>query len=142
MAVFRYQNARNGIKTKAFYIRFCREKVLETQENKGILLYTPPMLGKKEGKRYMKKVDRLIIKAKKKCGYERLAVAFIYPSEEEPGKWVARGDIWNGKKGSGITQAICSTCESVDDAMKALEELAEKYPNDKDLRIFIDDLKE
>ena len=68
--------------------------------------------------------------------------AFIYPSEEEPGKWVARGDIWNGKKGSGITQAICSTCESVDDAMKALEELAEKYPNDKDLRIFIDDLKE
>ena len=66
----------------------------------------------------------------------------IYPSEEEPGKWVARGDIWNGKKGSGITQAICSTCESVDDAMKALEELAEKYPNDKDLRIFIDDLKE
>lgn len=46
----------------------------------------------------MKKVDRLIIKAKKKCGYERLAVAFIYPSEEEPGKWVARGDIWNGKK--------------------------------------------
>ena len=32
----------------------------------------------------MKKVDRLIIKAKKKCGYERLAVAFIYPSEEEP----------------------------------------------------------
>ena len=100
------------------------------------------MLGKKEGKRYMKKVDRLIIKAKKKCGYERLVVAFIYPSEEEPGKWVARGDIWNGKKGSGITQAICSTCESVDDAMKALEELAEKYPNDKDLRIFIDDLKE
>ena len=90
----------------------------------------------------MKKVDRLIIKAKKKCGYERLAVAFIYTSEEEPGKWVARGDIWNGKKGSGITQAICSTCESVDDAMKALEELAEKYPNDKDLRIFIDDLKE
>nr|DAQ93279.1 MAG TPA: hypothetical protein [Caudoviricetes sp.] len=23
---FRYQNARNDIKTKAFYIRFCREK--------------------------------------------------------------------------------------------------------------------
>lgn len=30
MAVFKYQNARNGIKTKAFYIRFCREKVPET----------------------------------------------------------------------------------------------------------------
>ena len=37
----------------------------------------------------MKKVDRLIIKAKKKCGYERLAVAFIYPSEEEHRQYVA-----------------------------------------------------
>lgn len=96
----------------------------------------------KEGERYMKRVDRLIIKAKKKCGYEQLAVAFIYQSEDEPGKWIARGDIWNGKKGSGITHAVCSTCESVDDALQALEKLSEKYPNSKDLTIIIDDLTE
>ena len=63
MAVFKYQNARNGIKTKAFYIRFCREKVPETQENKGILLYIPPYMWKKEGKRYMNRVEKLLIKA-------------------------------------------------------------------------------
>lgn len=89
----------------------------------------------------MKNIDRLIIKAKKKCGVDSLMVAFIYPSESEPGKWIARGDIWNEVTGSGITHAIC-TCESVDDALQALEELAEKYPNDKDVRIFINDLKE
>lgn len=89
----------------------------------------------------MKTIDRLIIKAKRKCGADRLTVAFIYPSESEPGKWVARGDIWNGVPGSGITSAIC-TCASVDDALQALEELAEKHPDNKDVRIIIDDLKE
>lgn len=89
----------------------------------------------------MKTIDRLIIKAKKKCGADRLIVAFIYPSESEPGKWTARGDIWNGVPRSGVTHAIC-TCDSVDDAIQALNELSEKHPNDKDLRIFIDDLEE
>lgn len=89
----------------------------------------------------MKTIDRLIIKAKKKYGVDRLIVAFIYPSESEPGKWVARGDIWNGVPHSGITHAIC-TCDSVDDAIQALNELSEKHPNDKNLRIFIDDLEE
>lgn len=68
-------------------------------------------------------------------------LAFIYPSETEPGKWIARGDIWNGISGSGITSAICS-CESIEDALQALEELAEKHPNNKDVRIIIDDLEE
>lgn len=90
----------------------------------------------------VKTIDRLIIRAKKKCGADRLTVAFIYPSESEPGKWVARGDIWNGVPGSGVTQAICDGCASVDDALQALEELAEKHPNNKDIRIIIDDLEE
>lgn len=89
----------------------------------------------------MKTIDRLIIRAKKKCGADRLTVAFIYPSESEPGKWVARGNIWNGVPHSGVTHAIC-TCDSVDDAIQALNELSEKHPNDKDLQIFIDDLEE
>lgn len=90
----------------------------------------------------MKTIDRLIIKAKKKCGVDRLIVAFIYPSESEPGKWVARGAIWNGVPGSGITHAVCDDCTSVDDALQALEELAERHPNNKDIRIIIDDLEE
>lgn len=39
----------------------------------------------------MKALDRLIIKAKNKCGYERLGIGFVSPSEKEPGKWIARG---------------------------------------------------
>ena len=89
----------------------------------------------------MKNIDRLIIKARKKCGVDRLTVAFIYPSETESGKWIARGDIWNGIPGSHMTSAIC-TCDSVDDALQALDELAEKHPNNKDVPIIIDNLTE
>lgn len=39
----------------------------------------------------MKTIDKLIIKAKKKCGADRLTIAFIYPSESEQDKWIARG---------------------------------------------------
>lgn len=89
----------------------------------------------------MKTIDKLIIKTKKKCNAEMLIACFIYPSEKEPGKWIAKGDIWDGVRGSGVTHAIC-TCISVDDAVQALNELAEKHPNNKDMRIFIDDLTE
>lgn len=89
----------------------------------------------------MRKIDRLIIKARNKYGYDRLMGAFIYPSEEDPRKWVARADIWNGILGSGIKSEF-RTCTSIDDALQALEEIADKYPNDRDITIFIDDLKE
>lgn len=89
----------------------------------------------------MKAIDKLIIRAKKKYGADRLIVAFIYPSESKQGKWIARGDIWDGVPRRGVTHAIC-TCDSIDDAIQALNELSEKHPNDKDLRIFIDDLEE
>ncbi|WP_143469222.1 hypothetical protein [Lachnoclostridium sp. An14] len=87
----------------------------------------------------MKPIDRLIIKAKKKCGADGLTIAFIYPSDSESGKWIARGDIWNGVSGSGMTSAIC-TCLSVEDALQALEELSEKHPNNKDVPIIIENL--
>lgn len=87
----------------------------------------------------MKPLDRLIIKAKKKCGVDRLEVGFISPSETEPGKWVAMGQIWNGIPGSGVTSASC-LCDSIEEAEKALQELGEKYPNNKDITIIIDDV--
>lgn len=89
----------------------------------------------------MKTLDRLIIKAKKKCGIDRLEVGFISPSETEPGKWVARGDLWNGIPGSGVTSATC-LCDSIEEAEAALQELGEKYPNNKDVVIFIEDITE
>lgn len=57
----------------------------------------------------MKAIDRLIIKAKNKYGVDRLIVAFIYPSESEPGKWVARGDIWGGSLSFGSIAAAVQT---------------------------------
>ncbi|MCX4257857.1 MAG: hypothetical protein OSJ54_13155 [Oscillospiraceae bacterium] len=89
----------------------------------------------------MKALDRLIIKAKKKCGVDRLEVGFISTSETEPGKWVATGQIWNGIPGSGVTSASC-LCNSIEEAEAALQELGEKYPNNKDVAIFIEDIAE
>ena len=89
----------------------------------------------------MKALDRLIIKAKKKCGVDRLEVGFISPSETEPGKWVAMGQIWNGIPGSGVTSASC-LCDSIEEAEKALQKKKKKYPNNKDVVIFIEDITE
>lgn len=89
----------------------------------------------------MKTLDRLIIKAKKKCGVDRLEAGFISPSETEPEKWIARGDIWNGIPGSGVTSANC-LCNSIEEAEAALQKLGEKYPNNKDVIIFIEDIAE
>ena len=80
----------------------------------------------------MKALDRLIIKAKKKCGVDRLEVGFISPSETEPGKWVAMGQIWNGIPGSGVTSASC-LCDSIEEAEK-LEELADGNPTEERIK--------
>lgn len=90
----------------------------------------------------MKALDRLIIKAKKKCGVDRLEVGFISPSETEPGKWVASGDIWDGIPGSGVKSIICGEYDSIEEAEAALNELGEKYPNNRDVIIFIEDILE
>ena len=59
---------------------------------------------------------------KKKCGVDRLVLAFVYPSDTEPGKWIARGNIWNGipygKSGHRLEFATC-VCDSVDAALQA-----------------------
>lgn len=87
----------------------------------------------------MKMIDRLIIKAKKKCGVEQLIIAFIEPSDDEQEKWIAKGHIHNGVPGTKMKE-ITFTCTSIEEALKALDELAEQYPNSKDVRIFINDL--
>lgn len=90
----------------------------------------------------MKTLDRLIIKAKNKCGYERLSNGFISPSETIPGKWLARGDLWNGIPSGGIRSIICGEYDSIDEAAEAICKLGEQYPNNKDVPIFIDAIME
>ena len=90
----------------------------------------------------MKALDRLIIRAKKKCGVDRLEVGFISPSEKHQGKWVARGDIWNGVPGNGVKSIMYGEYDSVEEAEKALNELAEQYPNNKNVFIFIENILE
>lgn len=94
----------------------------------------------------MKAIDRLIIKAKRKCGTDlKLHFAMIYPSETEAGKWVARGDLWNGiphgKPGNKV-EYVTYICNSIEEAEATLQELGEKYPNNKDIVILIDDVME
>lgn len=89
----------------------------------------------------MKQIDRLIIKAKEivNKSVDRLIQAFIYPDNND--MWVADGRIWNGKKGSGATQAICK-CRTIDEAIEAIHQLADKHPNDKPVTIIVEDLDE
>lgn len=92
----------------------------------------------------MKAVDRLIIKAKRKAGSDlKLSFGMIYRSEKEPGKWIARGDLWNGiPYGNPKHKAeyVTCICDSIEEAEKALNELSDKYPNNKDIVIIVDDL--
>lgn len=93
----------------------------------------------------MKHLDRLIVKAKKVCGTTelRFSLGMVYPVDG--GKWEAYGQLWNyiprNEPGSELTLAKC-ICNSVDDAVEALEELSKKHPNDRDVTIIIDDMLE
>ncbi len=85
----------------------------------------------------MKHIDRLIIKAKNtvKLYDERLVNSFI---EFDGNKYIVDCRVWNGKKGSG-TRSIINKCDTLEDAEIIINDIADKYPNDKDIIIFIDD---
>lgn len=85
----------------------------------------------------MRHIDRLVIKARQMAyrSAERLVQAFIYPDGD---MWVADGRLWDGKNGSGTTRAVCK-CATMDEAIEALDALAEKHPNDKPVTIIIED---
>lgn len=89
----------------------------------------------------MKEIDRLIIKAKQKCGVDQLTAGFISRPKTDPDKWLARGDIWNGVPKGGVTSESC-LCDSIVAAEAFIAELGRKYPSNKDVVIFVDDLEE
>lgn len=88
----------------------------------------------------MKRIDRLLIKAKKeKQGSSGLYLAFIV--KQQDGSWTATGHI---KDRSGkAAEAIQSTHSTEEEAIAAINQLAELHPNKEDLVIitenFIDD---
>lgn len=62
--------------------------------------------------------------------------SFVYPSETEPGKWIADGRIGNKQ---GKYEVVKSVHDSVDDAIAVLE----KYPTREGSSVIIvNDLKE
>lgn len=87
----------------------------------------------------MADINKLLIKAKSVYGTERLINAFV--NQTEAGKWRADGRLWNGMTGS-VVRSVVSEHDTKSEAIKALFELAEEYPNSKDVMIFVDDVKE
>ena len=93
----------------------------------------------------MNHIDRLIIKAKNVYGVVELRFSFGMVCPADGGKWEAFGQLWNyipnGKPGSRcLTEKYI--CDSMDDAIAALQQLSEKYPNCKDVVIIIDNMIE
>ena len=86
----------------------------------------------------MADINKLLIKAKRLCGAERLINAFV--SQTEAGKWLADGRLWNGIKRDGV-RIVISEHENKEGAIKALFELAEKYPNCEEVIIFVEDVE-
>lgn len=88
----------------------------------------------------MDKVDRLLIKAKRTA--QRKAERFtmgIVTHDPDTGKWIAKGDLWTGKKGSG--RRIATEHDTMEAAVDAIHALADEYPNTvEDAVIFIDDI--
>lgn len=58
------------------------------------------------------------------------------------GNGLQGGDIWNGVPGNGVRSIMYGEYDSVEEAEKALNELAEQYPNNKDVFIFIENILE
>lgn len=83
----------------------------------------------------MKHIDRLVIKARELSNRhaERLIAAFIR-YDESKGMYIADGRLWNGVIGGGCTIAACE-CTTEEAAFIALDELAEKHPNNKPIPI-------
>ncbi|MEA4933730.1 MAG: hypothetical protein VB071_09195 [Lawsonibacter sp.] len=86
----------------------------------------------------MKQINRLLIEAKKMAGLcgVQLSLAMI---DREGDQWSAKGYLWDGVTGSQLMQES-AVRPTLDAAMGFIYELAEKYPNSRDVAIIIDDL--
>ena len=86
----------------------------------------------------MKLIDRLLIDAKSMISDRRLVVAMV---ERIGGKWIATAHFEDKAKGIGVIMES-STHNSIDDAINHLHKLGDKYPNNRDVPIIIDDFED
>lgn len=91
----------------------------------------------------MKKIDRLIIRARKaaQAKTERFTVGFV-TYEPDKGKYKACGHLWSGKKASGCRYGV-TWHDSAEAATNALIALYDEYPNTvEDAVILIGDIED
>jgi hypothetical protein len=90
------------------------------------------------GRFVLDRIDKLMILAKKKFGNDgkEISVCFVEPVG---GHWVAKADIWDGRPGGDI-QRKESVHGTVNEAIEALHDLAEEYPNSQDITIIVNDI--
>lgn len=83
----------------------------------------------------MKRIDRLIIKAKRSIGTE-LVLAFV---EQQKDGWRALLQLDHKEQGRALE--VCeSSHETVEAAINHIYAMADKYPNSQDLTIIVDDI--
>lgn len=87
----------------------------------------------------MRRVDRLIEKAKSKSVKDKIILAFVYPSYVEQGKWIARADCYTESK-EGCVKSEETACLTLDDAVSEIDKMLRRYPGKKDIPIIIDDI--
>lgn len=86
----------------------------------------------------MKRIDRLLMRAIEEYRQNSSGLDIAFVIEQEDGSWEAKGQLWDGKKGSG-TQEVSSIHSTQEEAIEAINQLAEEYPSKEDLLIFIED---
>ena len=83
----------------------------------------------------MKRIDRLIIKAKRSIGTE-LVLALV---EQRKNDWKVLLQLDHKEQGRALE--VCeSSHETVDAAIDHIYAMADKYPNSRDLTIIMDDM--
>ena len=86
----------------------------------------------------MKEIERLIIKAHKLKNYGGLRVYMALILVDDKVSLITR--LWNGVSG-GKSKEFISYHKSVEDAKTELNILCNKYPNNDDILVIIDDIK-
>lgn len=83
----------------------------------------------------MKRIDRLIIKARRSVGTE-LILALVEPCGE---LWKVLAHLDRKEQVRGLE--ICESLHATEDAaLDQIHALADKYPNSRDLMIIVDDM--
>lgn len=85
-------------------------------------------------KAILSRIERI----EKAAPLKRLINAFL---EQKDGKYHLDCRLWDGVNGSG-TKSVISEHQTFQEALNEFEKVQQKYPSDKDVLLFVDDLQE